>query len=223
MPQPNGPKSTLISPTASQSRIPPWKPCSRPTPPPACRRSTSRPPQGKFLHLLARMVGSRAHPRDRRARRLQHDLARARPAARRQARDPRGEPAPRRCRPRQLRRAPGVADRIDLRLGAALDTLPLTRRLKAGAPFDFVFIDADKTNNPAYFSWALRLTRSGSVIVVDNVVRGGAVADAKSRDPDVHGVRKFFDMLAAEPRVSATALQTVGMKGWDGLAIALVN
>ena len=116
----------------------------------------------------------------------------------------------------------GLADRIDLRVGAALDTLPILAA-EGGAPFDFVFIDADKPNNSAYFSWALRLSRSGAVIVVDNVVREGAVADPKSRDPDVLGVRKFFDMLAAEPRVSATALQTVGVKGWDGLAIALVN
>ena len=116
----------------------------------------------------------------------------------------------------------GLADRIDLRVGAALDTLPILAT-EGGAPFDFVFIDADKPNNSAYFSWALRLSRSGAVIVVDNVVREGAVADPKSRDPDVLGVRKFFDTLAAEPRVSATAMQTVGVKGWDGLAIALAN
>jgi predicted nucleic acid-binding protein len=102
--------------------------------------------------------------------------------------------------------------RIDLRIGAALDTLPILAA-EGGPPFDFVFIDAEKTNNPAYFSWALRLTRSGSGIVVDNVVRGGAVADLESRDPDVRGVREFFDMLATEARVSATALQAFGNEG----------
>jgi len=115
----------------------------------------------------------------------------------------------------------GLAETVDLRLGPALETLP---RLAADGcgPFDLIFIDADKPNNPGYFGWALQLARSGSVIVLDNVVRGGAVLDAASRDPNVEGVRRVNAMIAAEPRVSATALQTVGLKGHDGFAIALV-
>ncbi|HEY6813895.1 MAG TPA: hypothetical protein VI168_00010 [Croceibacterium sp.] len=89
-------------------------------------------------------------------------------------------------------------------------------------PFDFVFIDADKPSNPEYLAFALALTRAGSVIVGDNVVRDGAVADEDSVDPRVAGVRRFADLLAAEPRLVATALQTVGAKGWDGFAMALV-
>lgn len=116
----------------------------------------------------------------------------------------------------------GLSDRIDLRLGPALDTLPRLEREGAG-PFDFVFIDADKQNNADYFAWALKLTRPGSLIVVDNVVRNGAVADAASTDADVLGTRRLFDLMASETRVSATAFQTVGVKGYDGLAIALVN
>ena len=90
-------------------------------------------------------------------------------------------------------------------------------------PFDFVFIDADKPNNAAYFDWALRLSRPGAIIVVDNVVRGGDVIAAASDSPTVQGVRRFLERLAAEPRVSATAIQTVGSKGYDGFAIALVT
>jgi predicted O-methyltransferase YrrM len=113
----------------------------------------------------------------------------------------------------------GVAKLIDLRLGRAIDTLP---GLMGEAPFDFVFIDADKPNNAIYLDWALKLSRPGAVIVVDNVVRGGAVVDPKNNDPNVKGVRDLFDRIAAEPRLIATGLQTVGCKGWDGLAIALV-
>ena len=91
------------------------------------------------------------------------------------------------------------------------------------AAFDLAFIDADKPNNPGYFEWALRLTRPGGVIVVDNVVRQGLVADETSRDPNVLGVRRLFEAMAAEPSVTATALQTVGVKGYDGFAIALVG
>ena len=116
----------------------------------------------------------------------------------------------------------GLSHLVDLRVGAALDLLPAVEA--AGiAPFDLVFIDADKPNNPAYLDWAPKLSRPGTVIVLDNVVRAGAVADAGHADPDVRGVRRFFDMVAAEPRLSATALQTVGSKGWDGFAIALVQ
>ncbi|MGQ0841791.1 O-methyltransferase [Actinokineospora sp.] len=110
----------------------------------------------------------------------------------------------------------GVAQ---VRVGAALELLPA---LADEDPFDFVFIDADKPNNPHYFAWALRLTRSGAVIVVDNVVRGGAVADAGSDDPAVLGTRSVLAMMAADPRVEATAVQTVGSKGHDGFAVALV-
>lgn len=116
----------------------------------------------------------------------------------------------------------GLADIVEIRLGPALDTLPKLGEEGKG-PFDLTFIDADKERIPEYFRWALELSHPGSVVIVDNVVRGGAVADAATTDPDVKGVRRFFELLAAEPRVSATAVQTVGSKGWDGLALALVN
>jgi predicted O-methyltransferase YrrM len=116
----------------------------------------------------------------------------------------------------------GLADLVELRLGLALETLP---RLAAEgrAPFDLIFIDADKPNNPDYLAWTLRLARRGSLIIADNVVRNGAVIDAASDDPNVQGVRRFNARLAAEPRVSATAIQTVGSKGYDGFALALVT
>ena len=114
----------------------------------------------------------------------------------------------------------GLDEVVEVRLGRALDTLP---ELAGMAPFDLVFIDADKTNTPAYFEWALRLTRRGSLIITDNVVRGGAVIDSASPDPNVQGVRRFNTMLAAERRVKATILQTVGSKGYDGLAFVLVT
>ena len=115
----------------------------------------------------------------------------------------------------------GLAGSIEVRVGKALDTLP---KLAAEnpPPFDMFFIDADKANIPEYFSWALKLGRKGSLIVVDNVVRGGKILDAASSDANVQGVRRFYDMLAKEPRVSATAIQTVGIKGYDGFALALV-
>jgi predicted O-methyltransferase YrrM len=106
-------------------------------------------------------------------------------------------------------------------LGWALDTLPRLAAERRG-PFDVVFIDADKANHPEYFAWAVKLSRRGRLIIADNVVRGGAVIDAHHADPDVRGVRRFFDLVAHEPRVSATAIQTVGSKGYDGLAVALV-
>jgi predicted O-methyltransferase YrrM len=115
----------------------------------------------------------------------------------------------------------GLNDVVELRLGKALDSLTQIGQEKR-EPFDLVFIDADKPSNPEYFSWALKLTRRGSLIIVDNVVRDGEVINAKSQDRGVQGVRRFNEMLAAEPRVSATALQTVGSKGYDGFAIALV-
>jgi predicted O-methyltransferase YrrM len=115
----------------------------------------------------------------------------------------------------------GLADVVELRVGPALETLPQLAAEGRG-PFDLVFLDADKAHNPDYLAWALRLTRRGSLIVADNVVRGGAVADAGSSDPSVRGVRRFLELLAAEPRVTATAIQTVGAKGHDGFALAIV-
>ena len=111
----------------------------------------------------------------------------------------------------------GLADVAEIRVGKALDTLP-----ELQGPFDLAFIDADKQNNAEYFRWALKLSRPGSLIVVDNVVRDGAVIDARSRDAAVQGVRRLYELIAAEPRVAATAVQTVGVKGYDGFAIALV-
>ena len=104
----------------------------------------------------------------------------------------------------------------------ALDTLP-TLHAEKREPFDFIFIDADKENIPHYFDWALKLARAGSVIVVDNVVRRGAVVDANSSDVNVRGVRAFNERLAKETRVSATTVQTVGSKGWDGFVLAVVD
>jgi predicted O-methyltransferase YrrM len=115
----------------------------------------------------------------------------------------------------------GLTEMVELRLGRALDTLPALLREGRG-PFDLIFIDADKPGYPDYFAWALKLSRRGSLIVADNVVRKGAVADPASVDPMVQGVRRFMEVVAAEPRVSATAIQTVGSKGYDGLAFALV-
>ncbi|KAD4059599.1 methyltransferase [Arthrobacter yangruifuii] len=114
--------------------------------------------------------------------------------------------------------AAGLLDRVTIRIGAALDTLP---DLVDEDPFDLFFIDADKVNNPAYVDWALRLSRPGSVIVVDNVVRGGSVVDPEG-DEAVQGTRAALDILGSHPRLEGTALQTVGRKGWDGFALALV-
>ncbi len=122
---------------------------------------------------------------------------------------------------RNLDRA-GFADVVDVRVGAALDTLPQLQA-EGGDPFDLVFIDADKPNNPHYLEWALRLTRPGSVIVGDNVVRGGRVVDEESTDPTVTGTRSFLEALGEDPRLEVTALQTVGSKGWDGFVLALVR
>jgi predicted O-methyltransferase YrrM len=179
------------------------------------------PNQGKLLHLLARLQGARAI--------LEIGtlggystiwLARALPADGRLV-TLEAEPRHAEVARANFRRA-GLDRLIDLRVGRALDTLP---RLAAegGGPFDLIFIDADKASTADYFSWALKLSRRGSVIIVDNVVRKGAVADAASSDASVQGIRRFNERLAAEPRVSATALQTVGSKGYDGFALALVD
>lgn len=116
----------------------------------------------------------------------------------------------------------GLSGVVDIRTGPALDSLPRLAEEDEG-PFDVVFIDADKPNNPGYLDWALRLTRPGSLIIGDNVVRDGAVADPSSTDPKVQGVRRFTEMMAEEPRLTATAVQTVGEKGYDGFTLALVT
>jgi len=115
----------------------------------------------------------------------------------------------------------GLADRVEIRVGAALDVLPKLRKEKAG-PFDLVFIDADKENIPEYYEEAMKLSRVGTLIIVDNVVRYGAVIDANSTNADVQGVRRFMARMGSDPRVMSTALQTVGVKGHDGLSIARV-
>lgn len=178
------------------------------------------PSQGKLLHLLARIAGARTI--------LEIGtlggystiwLARALPDNGRLVTleaDPRHAEIAR----ANVARA-GVAGRVEIRVGAALDTLPLLAAADC-TPFDLVFIDADKRSNVAYFDWALRLARPGATIVVDNVVRDGAVLDAASTDDSVRGVRALAERLAREPRVAATALQTVGSKGWDGFVLAHV-
>jgi predicted O-methyltransferase YrrM len=179
------------------------------------------PAQGKLLHLLVRMQGARrileigtlagystiwlarALPPDGRVITLESNPTHAGIARANFARA-------------------GLTDRIDVRLGAALDTLPRLAESGEG-PFDFIFIDADRQNLSDYFDWALTLSRRGSVILVDNVVRKGGVIDAASTDPNIIGVRRFGARLAAETRVSATMVQTVGSKGYDGFAVALVT
>jgi len=178
-------------------------------------------PQGKLIHLLARMAGARkaleigtlggystiwlarALPDDGRLITLEVSPRHAEIARRNVA-------------------GAGLESKVEIRTGAALTTLPKLEAERLG-PFDFVFVDADKTNNAAYLEWALRLSRPGTVIVVDNVVREGGVVEAASRDPDVVGVRRMFEAMAREPRLSATAIQTVGAKGWDGFALAVVS
>ena len=178
------------------------------------------PNQGKFLHLLARLQGARSILEiGTLAGYSTIWLARALPAGGRVV-TLEAEPKHAELARSNLARA-GVAKLVDVRVGAALDTLP--RIATEGlAPFDFFFIDADKQNIPAYFEWALKLARRGSLIVVDNVIREGAVLDTDSDDPAVRGVRRFNEMVAADKRVSATVIQTVGAKGHDGFAMVLV-
>jgi predicted O-methyltransferase YrrM len=175
--------------------------------------------QGKFLHLLARLAGAkrileigtlggystiwlaRALPPDGKLITLEADPNHAKVAR------------------SNLARA-GVAERVQLYFGKALETLP---SLAGDAPFDFIFVDADKQNNAAYLDWAIRLSRPGSVIIVDNVIRSGDIVDANSSDDRVTGTRRFFEAFAKDKRVTGTAIQTVGAKGYDGFAIAIVN
>ena len=116
----------------------------------------------------------------------------------------------------------GLSDRIDLRIGPALKSLEMLGAENAG-PFDLVFIDADKPNNPNYLTWAMRLSRPGTVIVCDNVIRDGAVIDTRSGDPNVEGARAAFSFMAKAAGLEATAIQTIGAKGYDGFAIAIVG
>lgn len=174
------------------------------------------PTQGKFLHLLARIQSAR--------RVLEIGtlggystiwLARALPAGG-QLVTLEANPAHAEVARVNIGRA-GLSHIVDLRLGPALSILP-----QLTGAFDLIFIDADKPNNPAYLHWALQLSRPGTVIVGDNVVRDGVVVDASSTDPNVKGVRRFSELVAADPRLVATALQTVGSKGYDGFVLALV-
>lgn len=112
----------------------------------------------------------------------------------------------------------GLSDRVEIKLGPAIDILPTLQ-----GTFDLIFIDADKPSNPKYLEWALKLSRPGTVIIGDNVVRNGAVTDPNSTDANVIGVRSFFDMMQNNPKLDATALQTVGSKGYDGFSLAIVR
>jgi len=115
----------------------------------------------------------------------------------------------------------GFADKVEVRVGAASDAL--SELATAGQNFDLIFIDADKRGNPEYLTWSLKLSHKGTLIIGDNVVRDGAVLDAASTDPSVQGIRRFNEMLGAEPRLTVTEIQTVGSKGYDGFALALVT
>ena len=116
----------------------------------------------------------------------------------------------------------GIASRVDLRVGPAAKTLEALIA-EASEPFDFIFIDADKASYPDYMQLSLKLSRPGTLVIADNVVRDGQVIDPNDPDPNIQGVRRFTDLVAVEPRLSATVLQTVGSKGYDGFAIAIVN
>ncbi|RPF33126.1 O-methyltransferase [Streptomyces sp. TLI_185] len=178
------------------------------------------PLQGKFLQLLAQIQGARtileigtlggystiwlarALPEDGRLISLEYSAKHAEVAC------------------RNITRA-GLDRIVEVRIGPALESLPKLAD-ENPPPFDLVFIDADKVNNPNYVEWALRLTSAGSLIVVDNVVRGGRVADADSKAPDVLGSRAAVELIGSHPRLSGTAIQTVGSKGYDGFALARV-
>jgi predicted O-methyltransferase YrrM len=179
------------------------------------------PPQGKLLHLVTKAVGAR--------RVLEIGtlggystiwLARALAPGGRVITIEADEKHATVARGNIARAA--VDDRVDLRVGRAIDVLPAIEREGLG-PFDVIFIDADKPGTPDYFAWALRLARVGTLIVIDNVVREGAVADGHSRDPAVTAMRRVLQAIASEPRVAGTVLQTVGGKGYDGFALVLVT
>jgi predicted O-methyltransferase YrrM len=179
------------------------------------------PAQGKLLHLLARVhrarrvleLGTlggystiwlaRALPADGRLVTLELDEGYARVAQ------------------ESIERA-GVGERVELRVGPALESLADLVE-QGGEPFDLVFIDADKRSTPEYFTESMKLTRAGGVIIVDNVVRDGGLADPQAGDPGVQGMRRFHELLAREPRASATTIQTVGAKGYDGFTFVLVE
>lgn len=178
------------------------------------------PTQGKFLHLLAKLKGAQ--------RILEIGtlggystiwLARALPVGGSLV-SLEANPTAAAVAKANIARA-GLAHVVDIRLGKAVDSLAMLTQQRV-APFDLIFIDADKPNNPSYLEWSLKLSRPGTVIIGDNVVRNGAVADAASNDPNVLGVRRFFDLMAENPRLSATAIQTVGSKGYDGFSMAVV-
>lgn len=178
------------------------------------------PSQGKFLHILSKAIGARrilelgtmagysgiwlarALPDDGLLVTIESEESHAAVA-------------------RQSFARAGVTPRVDLRIGRALDVLPDIEGAGIG-PFDLVFIDADRPRYAEYFDWAVRLSRPGSLIVVDNVVRDGAVVDETSTDAGVHGVRRFMEAARGDRRVAGTALQTVGAKGYDGFVVLLV-
>ena len=182
------------------------------------------PPQGKLLHLLALATGARKILEigtlgGYSTIWLARALPRNDPAAKLITLefDPRHAEVAR----ANLARA-GLSDVVEIRLGRALDTLPKLQSENAG-PFDLVFIDADKTGYPQYLEWSLKLSRPGTVIVADNIVRKGAVIDANSTDVNVRAVRRFNELLSKDGRLAATAMQTVGGKGYDGFVLAVVS
>jgi len=179
------------------------------------------PPQGKLLQLLVRLVGAK--------RILEFGtlggysailMARVLPGGGRLI-SLEANPEYAEVARRSIERA-GVGDRVEVRVGPALEALPALEEEGAG-PFDLVFIDADKVNTPNYFDWALDRTRVGGLIVADNVVRGGSLGDATDPDEATVAQRRLHEQLRGEPRVSATTIQTVGGKGYDGFLIALVE
>ncbi|MHC2999412.1 O-methyltransferase [Microbacterium sp. HJ5] len=176
------------------------------------------PVNGKFLHLLARISGARrvleigtlgAYSTIWMARGIPDDGVIVTIEA---------EPRIAEIARANLERA-GVAEKVEIKLGRAADVLPT---LDGDAPFDLVFIDADKESNTIYLDWAARLGRPGTVVVVDNTVRGGEVANPATENPQIIGVQRGLEMLGRDPRFDATALQTLDLKGWDGVALAIV-